>query len=200
MTGLHALLEDFGSVEPHVASPLVSEDALESERLESFDKGYRAGWDDAIKAKQQESAGFSTEFAQKLQDLSFTYHDVHAQVLSNLAPLFDDVLGKVLPAIARDSLGAHIVEQLTSLAREIGTATVEIAVGPGASSPVQRLLDEATVQFPITVSEDPQLGDGQAQLRFGRREVAVDLSAMAQQISEAVHTVLYDSSERQAYG
>lgn len=197
---LQAYLEDFGSAEPLLHQSVLSDEALENERLEAFDKGYRAGWDDAIKAKAEETVDISTDFAQMLQDLSFTYHDVHAQVLSNLAPLFDEVLDKILPVVARDSLGAHIAEQLAGLAREIGTATVTVHVPPGAAEAVQGFVDAAAASLPVTVAEDPALAEGQADIRFGRREIAVDLAAAAAQITEAVHAVLYNKPERQAYG
>lgn len=200
MTGLATLLEDFGTHPAEGAAKVYSDEVLENERLEAFDKGYRAGWDDAIKAKSEESAEFSTDFAQTLQDLSFTYHDVHAQVLSNLAPLFEQILDKILPRLARDTLGAQIADQLTSLAREIGTATVEIAVAPGYADQVMHCINEAATTLPISVSEDPSLAEGQAQLKFGRREVSVDLADVATQITEAVHAMLYDKTGRQAYG
>lgn len=197
---LQTFLEDFGSAEPLAHQSVLSDEALENERLEAFDKGYRAGWDDAIKAKAEETADLSTGFGQMLQDLSFTYHDVHAQVLSNLEPLFDEVLDKILPVVARDSIGAHVAEQLASLAREIGTATVTIHVAPGAAEAVQGFVDAAAASLPVTVSEDPTLSEGQADIRFGRREIAVDLADAAAQITSAVHAVLYNTPERQAYG
>lgn len=200
MMTLHTILEDFGStgLQPH--RPLLSEEVLENERLDFFDKGYRAGWDDAIKAKADENANMSNELAQKLQDLSFTYHEVHTQVMSNLSPLFEEILEKILPTIAQDSLGAHIAEQLTALARDIGTATVQITVAPDSVGQVQQFVDEVDAELPMDVDGDPNLAAGQAEIRFGRREIVVDLAAVAAQISEAVHAVLYDNPERQAHG
>lgn len=197
---LQALLEDFGSSASQVHQSVLSDEALESERLEAFDKGYRAGWDDAIKARSDETADFSTGFSQMLQDLSFTYHDAHAQVLSNLAPLFTDVLEKVLPKIAWDSIGAHVAEQLNTIARDIGTATVSIAVPVGTGEQVRLFVEEAATGLAVSVSEDPALAEGQAEIRFGKREISVDLAAVAEQITQAVHVALYEGSERHAYG
>lgn len=51
MTSLSSYLEDFGTPVIGGGPASVSDETLETERLEAFDKGYRAGWDDAIKAK-----------------------------------------------------------------------------------------------------------------------------------------------------
>jgi flagellar biosynthesis/type III secretory pathway protein FliH len=197
---LHSFLEDFGSTDMTHHPTVLSDEALENERLEAFDKGYRAGWDDAIKAKAEDNAGFSDEFSQNLQDLSFTYHDVHAQVLSNLHPLFEEILQKILPRLAHETLGAHIAEQLSGLAREIGTASVEILVPVGASEKVTQIINEAECNLPISVSESQSLQEGQAELRLGAREIAVDLADVSDQITQAVRAVLYASPERQAHG
>jgi flagellar assembly protein FliH len=173
---------------------------LESERLESFDKGYRAGWDDAIKAKAEDGAHLSDGIAQNLQDLSFTYHDVHAQVLSNLTPLFHEILQKILPSLARDTLGAHIAEQLSKIARDIGTVQIEIAVAPGFGAQVSQFVNEASSSLPISVTESTAVSEGQAELRLGAKELSIDLSDVSKQIKEAVHAVLHDQSEKRAHG
>lgn len=200
MTALHFYLEDFGSSARHLNPSAFSDEMLENERLEAFDKGYRAGWDDAISAKADEGSQLSTDFAQNLQDLSFTFHEVHAQVLSNLAPLFEEILQKLLPTLARDTLGAHVADQLSQMARDIGTATVEIAVAQGASETVSQLVNEAACGLPLTVREVADLQEGQAELRFGGREISVDLANVTSQVTEAVHAVLFETPERQANG
>ncbi|MFP7675434.1 ABC transporter ATP-binding protein [Marivita sp. S0852] len=199
MNNLTLFLEDFGL--PAVSSdhPTFSDETLENERLESFDKGYRAGWDDAIKAKIEDGASLSDGFAQNLQDLSFTYHEAHAQILSNLGPLFDEILQKMLPSLARDTLGGHIADQLSQLARDTGTVRIEIAVAPGAGDQVSQLLNEAASNLPISVTETPSVGEGQAELRLGSKEISVDLKNVADQIGEAVHAVLYDQTEDHAH-
>ncbi|WP_439525056.1 ABC transporter ATP-binding protein [Marivita sp.] len=200
MTSLAAYLEDFGSPASGESSVSVSDEMLESERLESFDKGYRAGWDDAIKAKAEDGAHLSDGIAQNLQDLSFTYHDVHAQVLSNLTPLFHEILQKILPSLARDTLGAHIAEQLSKIARDIGTVQIEIAVAPGFGAQVSQFVNEASSSLPISVTESTAVSEGQAELRLGAKELSIDLSDVSKQITEAVHAVLHDQSEKRAHG
>ncbi|MCR9108396.1 MAG: ABC transporter ATP-binding protein [Rhodobacteraceae bacterium] len=200
MTSLAAFLEDFGTPKSVGGRQIVSDDVLENERLEAFEKGYRAGWDDAIEAKGEEGDVISDGILRALQDMSFTYHEVHAQVLSNLGPLFDEILQKTLPRIARDSLGAHVADQLAALARDVGTVQIEIAVAPGASEQVSQLVNGAAASLPVTVCEAPDVPEGRADLRLGRKELTVDLNTVTEQIADAVHAVLYDPAETSAYG
>ncbi|MFA8387457.1 MAG: ABC transporter ATP-binding protein [Pelagibaca sp.] len=200
MTPLFAFLEDFGTPVPANAAHTVSDETLENERLESFDKGYRAGWDDAIKAKTDEGTQLADGIAQNLQDLSFTYHDVHAQILSNIGPLFDEILNKILPSLARDTLGAHVADQLTRIARDIGPVQIEIVVAPGSAEHVSQLVNGAATSLPIKVVEDADVPEGRADMRLGRKELSVDLSDVTAQISQAVYAVLHEETGMRAHG
>ncbi|MGJ8603420.1 MAG: ABC transporter ATP-binding protein [Marivita sp.] len=200
MISISTYLEDFGVATSATPNLTITDEALETERLESFDKGYRAGWDDAIKAKSEEGAHFADAVAQNLLDLSFTYHEVHAQVLSNLTPLFTEILQKMLPALARDTLGAHIADQLSQIARDIGTVQIAIAVAPGAGAHVTQLVNSASHSLPVTVTESSSIGEGQAELRLGAKELSIDLIDVTSQITDAVHAVLYGQVEVRAHG
>jgi flagellar assembly protein FliH len=200
MTSLSSYLEDFGTPVIGGSPASVSDETLETERLEAFDKGYRAGWDDAIKAKTDEGSQMVDGVIQNLQDLSFTYHELHAQILSNLGPLFDEILQKVLPSLARDTLGAHVADQLTHIARDIGTVQIQIAVAPGAAEHVSHFVNSAATSLPISVIEAADVPEGRADMRLGRKEVSVDLGDMTAQITEAVNAVLHDKTEVRAHG
>ncbi|MBM2322945.1 MULTISPECIES: hypothetical protein [Marivita] len=200
MTSLALYLEDFGTPISGQTAAVISVEMLETERLESFDKGYRAGWDDAIKAKSDEGAQFADGVAQSLQDLSFTYHEVHAQILSNLGPLFEEILQKLLPLLARETLGAHVADQLASMARDMGTVQIEIAVAPGTAEQVSQLVNGAGARLPIAVVEDADVPEGRADMRLGAKEVSIDLSDVIVQISEAVRAALQGQTEMRAHG
>ena len=200
MTVLASFLEDFGSALIPVSRTAHSEETLETERLEAFDKGYRAGWDDAIKAKADQSEQLSDALAQNLQDLSFTYHEALAQVLSNLAPLFDEIMQKMLPTLARETLGQHVTEQLSVAARDMGTVTIEVVVAPGSGDEGTRSVEASASGLPISVRESASVGEGQAELRLGSKEIAIDLAGVTAQSSQAVQAALHQDSVAAAYG
>lgn len=207
MSGLAALLEDFGSAPapsrakpaPEPVQPAFSEADLEGKKLEAFEKGYRAGWDDAVKAQSDDRTRISSAFGQHLQDLSFTYHEAYTQVMNAVTPLLDDVVGTLLPEIARATLGHHIVEQLQAMSREIGRMEVVVAVAPGKIDAVTPLLDH-DFGFPIQLIPDDTLAEEQADIRFGQTERQIDLGDLIASVAEAVEGFAHDNRRKMNHG
>lgn len=182
------ILEDFGT--PRAGStvsapPALSEEEIETIRLDGYESGYQAGWDDASKAMKEDQSAFSAEFARNLQDLSFTYHEAHAAVLSAIQPLLTGIIDKVVPDAARETLGLRLKEELEALVKRKSTQRVEIVVAPANVERVQDL----TMQdfgFPLAVLPDDTLGEGQVFLRIGEEETEIDLAAVTEGIRQAV--------------
>jgi flagellar assembly protein FliH len=200
LSALQKLLEDFDarSIEPKTES--VQEDTdIEGLKLEAFEGGYKAGWEDALKAQNHDKADVSTTFAQQLQDLSFTYHEAYAQVMNSVTPLLDQMVGLLLPEIARATLGHHLVEQLDAMAKEIGRMKVEIAVSPANVDTVIPLLEQ-DFKFPIDIVQDEALADEQAEIRFAEVEKQIDLSDLIISVKEAVAGFTHDNRRKVANG
>ncbi|SDX86784.1 ABC transporter ATP-binding protein [Citreimonas salinaria] len=179
MIGLCDYLDDFGEPvrDAEHAAPAPDPAEIEARRLEAFEEGYRAGWDDSVKAQADDSARLTSTFAQHLGDLSFTYQEAYTAIMGAIGPLLDEMIAKLLPEIARQGLGVHITEQLESLAREIGRRDVVIAVAPGRRDAVAPLI-EGDFAFPVDIVEDDTLGADQADIRFGETERQIDLGDM----------------------
>lgn len=206
MSGLAAFLEDFGSVIPGYlavqAAPVeagITEADLEGQKLEAFEKGYRAGWDDAVKAQSDDRSRISSAFGQHLQDLSFSYHEAYSQVMNAVTPLLDEMVASLLPQIARETLGHHIVEQLQVMSREIGAMEVVIAVNPKRVDAITPLLDR-DVGFPILIAPDDTLAEEQADIRFGQTERQIDLSDLITSVAEAVEGFAHDNRRKMKHG
>ena len=200
MTALREILEDFG--QPVMTVPEVTgidEAQLEAEKLEAFDNGYRAGWDDAVKAQTEDSERISSAFAQNLQDLSFTYHEAYGQVMGAMTPLLEEIVSVLLPQMARAALAPQIAEQLQASARDIGQLDVIIAVAPGQAASVEPLL-ETGYGFPIRLVEDDTLTEGQADLRFGETERQIDLGAALQGVSDTIQAFIHENRRSRAHG
>ncbi len=201
MTSLAEFLDDFGAPsapEPAVVAGIAPEQA-EAQRLEAFEEGYRAGWDDAVKAQQSDADKFSSAFAQHLSDLSFTYHEANSAMTRAMMPLLEALVATVLPKIARDHFGAHLTEQVQALAAEIGKAPVEIAVAPCRTDAVTTLF-ETDHGFPVTVVADETLSEDQADIRFADTERQVDLGALVDQITAAIEGFGTETERKVANG
>lgn len=180
------LLEDFDETRQGTQVTL-SDVSLEEERLASFETGYQAGWDDAIKAQAGDARRITADLAQNLQDLRFTYEEAHAAVMQALRPLLTQMTATVLPRLAQESLGPRLTEMLHDLSREQGGLTVEIASSPDDAPRLAHLL-EADPAIETKLVEDDTLGSGQVYLRFGETEHEIDLAEVLVGIDAAIHS------------
>ncbi len=198
--GLAQILEDFGTYDatPGVTIQL-SDVALEEQRLEAFENGYKAGWDDAITAQGDDQTRIATDFARNLQDLSFTYHDAFNQLTKAIQPLLTQIVSKVLPEMAHATLGAQVVEQLTDMARTQAGEPVEVVVSPANATSISALAEQ-DLGMPITIVEEPSLGEGQVYLRFGQTEREINLDQVLGGISEAVDAFIHQTEQEMNHG
>lgn len=178
------LLEDF---RPYTRGKPVSltDISLEEQRLEAFEKGYQAGWDDCAKAAADDSRCVSADFAQNLRDLSFTYQEAYSAALNGLKPLLDQMIETLLPALAGQALGQQIVQEVVKLAQQQGPQTVEVVTAPDNVLTLETILAE-DLAMPVKVTEEATLGEGQVFLRFGTQEREIDLSGVLHGIQRKV--------------
>ncbi|PJE26658.1 hypothetical protein PSM7751_02789 [Pseudooceanicola marinus] len=198
MKPIARILEDFGRPDA-TAPPGLSEEELETIRLEAFENGYKAGWDDAAKAGREEQAHIGADLARNLQDLSFTYHEAHSHMLASVKPLLQEIVGKILPEAARDTLGLRVAEQLEALARERSATAVEISVAPENRAVVDGLAEQ-DFGFPVRVQSDDTLSEGQVFLRFGEEETEIDLGAVTDGIRDALAGFFAEQERMEHHG
>lgn len=163
----------------------VSAADFEEMRLAAFEKGYTAGWDDAVAAQDADGAKLRADLARNLEDLSFTYAEARAHVLQAMEPLLRDMVAKVLPAIAQDTLAPVVLETLRPLAEEMAGAAITVVVNPVNRHKVETMLSTGKT-LPLTFVEEPSLGEGQVYLRMGDAESRIDLDGVIAAIGRAV--------------
>lgn len=167
-------------------SPAVQSATVDQERrLEAYEQGYRAGWEDAASAQAEDQKRIRADLARSLQTLGFTYQEARAHVLKSLAPLMQDMVGKLLPEMAREALAPTVLETLMPLAEQLADEPVTLVVNAADRKAIEELLEQAT-GMPVTIVEEPSLGEGQAFLRLGIQEVHVDLARATAEIAAAV--------------
>lgn len=177
----------------------IDQAAFEEARLAAFEKGYSAGWDDAIAAQDAETTRLRSDLGQNLQSLSFTYHEARQNVLDALRPLLVEMAAKVLPALARDTLAQTVAEQLMPLADEITVRPVTVVASPVSLPQIRELLASER-SLPLVFQAEPSLGECQVYLRFAKAETRVDLDRVIEAIGEAITTYFSVEKEEAAHG
>ena len=180
-------LEIFDTEEKPVKTQTVVLDrvAFEDEKLASYDTGYRAGWDDANAAQSDDQTRMRVDLARNLQTLGFTYHEARSHILKAVEPLMLQIVGQLLPEIARETLAPLVLETLMPIAESLGDAPVKLVLNPVSRAPVEALLEHAT-GLPVIIEEEPTLGEGQVYIKLGSVEMQVDLDQATSDIAAAV--------------
>jgi flagellar assembly protein FliH len=180
------LFEDFGEApkRPKAKTPLGVEE-VEDQKLEAFENGYQAGWEDAIKAQASTGAHVSTDLAARLQDASFEYHEVRNTLNGAVNDIMTELVKTLLPKIAQESLGAHVREQVAAMARSGLERTIEIVVAPESEDAVRSVLD-AEVGPPFELVADEHLAPAQVILRLGPDEREINLVRIVDEIGTMV--------------
>jgi len=159
--------------------------ALEEAKLASYDQGYSAGWEDAAAAQSDDQSRMRADLARHLQALGFSYQEARMHVLKAIEPLLTDIVGRLLPDLARETLGPVVLETLMPMAEAMADTPVTLVLNPASRAAVAQLLEQAT-GLPLILQEEPTLGEGQVYLRLGGSETEVDLDRAIADITAAV--------------
>lgn len=177
-----------------VSSETVSPEELEKRRLEGYEAGYQAGWDDAVHAEENEQNRIGAEFARNLQDMGFTFHEARAHVMNTLEPLLLGMVEKVLPDLVSQTIGQSIVEELLPLATEAADTPIEVVIRPSCRERLEPLLSSSTA-IPVTLVEEPSLAEGQVFLRAGVLEKQLDFTGALERMGKSISD-LFSLNER----
>jgi len=159
--------------------------ALEEARLASYDTGYSAGWEDAIAAQSDEQGRMRADLSRHLQALGFSYQEARMHVLKSIEPLLVEIVARLLPDLARETLAPVVLEALMPMAEAMADTPVTLVMNPAARPAIETLLDRAT-GLPLILVEEPTLGEGQVYLRLGTTETQIDLDRAVADITAAV--------------
>ncbi len=193
------LLESFDRSTPSRAAPVFTAVEVEAARLEGYDSGYRAGWDDACATCVAEQDRIGEEFARNLRDLSFTFHEARAHVLSGVTPVLRAAFQSLFPALVGEALAARVHEALEA---DIGGAShqpIRIYVSPADAASLRRLLVSVET-LPCDLHEEPTLASGQVFFVLGAREVEIDLKAALDAATDALDALNDASRETLRHG
>ena len=159
--------------------------ALEEAKLAAYESGYTAGWDDAAAAQSEDQGRLQADLARNLQSLGFTYQEARVHVLRAIEPLMTEMVGRLLPAIAREALAPVVLAEVMPMATKLAGTPITLVLNPAARPAIEALLERAP-GLPVTLQEELSLGEGQVYLRLGQLETKIDLSRATQEIAAAV--------------
>lgn len=185
MSALRLEVFDIAAAADGSVQPLVEAAAVEEAKVASFEQGYSAGWDDAVAAQQGDQGRIRADLARNLQSLSFTFQDARSHVLQSIKPLILEMVNRLLPEVARESLAPTVLEAVMPMAEELADAPLILVLNPAVRGQIEDLVTQATGLL-MVIEEEPTMPDGQVYIRFGSSETKVDLGQVTTDIAIAV--------------
>lgn len=173
--------------------------AFEEAKLAAYEQGYKAGWDDAAAAQAGDQTRIGADLARSLQALAFTYQEARAHVLAGLEPLLTEMVDRLLPQTARETLAPLVLERLMPMAEEMTEQPVHLVLNPASRHAVETLVTQAA-GLPLKIIEEITLAEGQAYLRLGTAEAKVDLTRVTAEIAAAVRAFFSLTQESRTHG
>lgn len=173
--------------------------SLEETKLGAYDSGYSAGWEDATAAQSEDQNRVGADLARNLQSLGFTYHEARSHVIKALEPLLLQIIGQILPELARASLASVVLETLMPMAEKLADAPISLVLNPAARPAVEALLGKMT-SLPLTLQVEPSLSEGQVYLRLGTVETEVNLDRAVAEITAAVRGFFEIPNKEKSHG
>lgn len=188
-------LEDFAPVAPTALARETTEGLTETQRLSAFEQGYKAGWDDAIVAADEDQSRITTDLAARLQDLSFSFHEARAHVLAGVEALVTSVMRTLAPRIGADVLPHLVLDHLQDLMQASADTPICMRVSPSDRAAIQAMLPQDP-GFPILIEESADFASGQVTFVMGQSESELDLGECFAQIEQKID-IFFSDNERQ---
>jgi flagellar biosynthesis/type III secretory pathway protein FliH len=194
-------LEVFESAKPLLTGQTVvlEASAFEDVRLQAYEIGYSAGWEDAVAASRDDQARIGSELANNLQKLAFTFQEARSHVLRSVQPLVTELSTCLLPEVAKKALGPVALDTLMPLIDMLADAPIRVVLNPASRSAIEQILMQAA-GIPLIVEEEPTLGEGQVYLRFAEVEHHIDMDKAVADIARAVHDFFDYTNEAANHG
>ena len=188
------LLEDFGD-SLAATDEAMTDVMIEDQKLDAFERGYQAGWEDSTKAQADSAERISEDFARNLRDLSFTYQEAYAGIIAGMEPMMRQIVEVVLPQIAKDTLAERVAGILMQEIAAHGHQPVELVIAPESAEALRAILpDDPTM--PTEIREDSSLAEGQVQLALCTSiEREIDLQEVLGAIATAVEGFFQETSQ-----
>lgn len=193
------MLEEFGLATRSAPKAEQEEVSSEKTRLEAFEQGYQAGWDDANAAQNQDQSRITAELEASFKDLSFSFHEARNHILQGIEPLIREVVDKILPTFSKQGLPDLVAERLNAALGEATDRPVVLSVSPASRAAVEAALPSSP-GFPITIKEESTLSDGQVFLNFGASEESLDLDETLSSLQIAVREFFEINKKAQNHG
>lgn len=168
-----------------VATPAADQGEIEARVTASWEKGFKAGWDDCNAAVEADKSRISEAFGRRLSEIDLKTTEVRRAMLAEIEPLFADIFQKILPVLLQQTFQPKLIDEIRTLAEQAGSQTITINVCAEEAPALGALIGAAGDLPPCEVRSDTTLGLSQATICLADSERQFDLAGLLETIERA---------------
>ncbi|MEM9757201.1 MAG: hypothetical protein AAF914_14460 [Pseudomonadota bacterium] len=164
------------------AEPAASQPDVEALRAEAYEAGYNSGWDDSHAEAVRAQTSISSDLAQTLSDVRFTYEEARVDLLAAIRPVIETIIEQLLPRLAAEGLTASVAHELLPLIDTASDLRFELRAAPDVVPVVEKLITLRS-DIDLRVQPEPTYSGAQVSLRMGSESRTIDLGDAVDKIS-----------------
>ncbi len=170
----------------------------ELQRVSGYEKGYQAGWDDAVQSSRDCEERLDEELGRNLEELSFSFFEAQRHVCLSLEALIRTLTEKVLPMLLRETFGQMVTELIEPLIEETANLTVELVCAQSDLEIVRSTVADHK-ELPFTVRVEPSFAKHQVRLQLGHEVREIDGEQLLSDLRTAIDSHLSQLQEPVAH-
>lgn len=189
------VLTDFSGPKtlPAEASTAQSE-ALEDEKLKSFEDGYSAGWDDAMKAQEERGRKLSSALQEAVAQARVTKEEAFGVFSEASANLLNTLLGAALPKFSSQIVSFHAKELIQRFNIDLDAVDTELVVSTHQVDVFASHVKDLQIND-LKIIGSSSLDVDQAIMRFSGQEKGIDLDELYKLLHTLCETIVTRDKE-----
>lgn len=189
-------LEVFDVPSSPLGSIELSSEALETVKLETYEKGYAAGWEDLLKNEAEALAAIRADISSALQQIGFTVQEAKSDILQSLKPFLYAVTEFVMPMLCGATVKDHIVAALQNEAACSANIELTLLVHPELAAVAEEAIFQQS-SIKAVVQKDENLERASVVLLRNAGETILNTDQLCVDIKKAVFKFLDDLKEEE---
>lgn len=156
------------------------------DQLASYEAGFQAGWDDAVKANQSAQSYVSSALSKNLEAAEFQLIEARGKMEQTLAGLLKEIVSALFPGASSAALRSTLEDRLLSSLTTALPDQISLRISPEDKPCVTRLLQQTEGASQVHLRLDENLSLGQAYIETGPQTEKIDIAETVESLLDTI--------------
>jgi len=190
----NVLMDFSGPKQPAGDVSSTANEALEDEKLKSFEDGYSAGWDDAMKAQEERGRKLSAALHEAVADATATKEEAFSAFSEVNTAFVSALLDLVFPKLAAEILSAQTIDLIAKYNMDENDVGTQLLVSHEQREVFSNFVTEQKLDGINVVASDEVCSD-QVVIKFVNQEKQLDFNELLAELRSLCSHILETTKE-----